>query len=213
MKKIIMTKISMIRADLHGLKYVYKTTVLLSLLFSCFIISTTAHAASLALSPSTGVYTANGIFTVNVLVNTNGKPVNAADGVLSFDTSKMSVVSVNRSGSIFNLWVTEPTFSNSAGTVNFSGGLPSGYTGKSGKIMSVTFRLAGAGTAKASFSSGSVLANDGRGTNILTSMGSGAYTIQAAAITPVPELIEYIAPPNTPGLPKITSSTHSDPAG
>lgn len=170
----------------------------------------TAEAASLGISPSTGVYSANGTFTVRVMVNTDGKSVNAAEGTLTFNPRELSVVSVNRTSSIFNLWVTEPTFSNSAGTISFSGGLPSGYTGSAGTIMNITFRAAGAGTARVSFKNGSVLANDGRGTNILTAMNGGSFTIQAQASTPIPEVIEYVAPANTPAAPLVTSSTHAD---
>lgn len=172
---------------------------------------TSAEAASLYLSPSTGVYQSNGTFSARVMVNTGGKPVNAAEGSLSFNPSELSVVSVNRTSSIFNLWVGEPSFSNSAGTISFSGGLPSGYSGKTGTIMTVVFRTKGSGSAKVNFSSGSVLANDGRGTNILTGMNGGTYTIQAASLTPEPEIIEYVAPANTPSAPKISSNTHSDP--
>ena len=170
------------------------------------------YAASLSLSPGTGVYQSNKTFTVRVVVNTQGKPVNAAEGTLSFNPRELSVVSVNRSSSIFNLWVTEPTFSNSAGTVSFSGGNPMGYTGGSGNIMNVTFQAIGSGSTKVSFSNGSVLANDGKGTNILSSMNGGNYTIQAASAAPEPEVIEYVAPANTPAAPKISSQTHPDPS-
>ena len=171
-----------------------------------------AEAATLSVSPGTGVYTSNSNFTVRVVVNTSGKSINAAEGTLSFNPSELSVVSVNRSGSIFNLWVAEPSFSNGGGTISFSGGLPSGYTGSSGNIMTVTFKAKGSGASKVSFSSASVLANDGAGTNVLTSMNGGTFTIQAAAPTPEAEevIVEYVAPANTPGAPSITSSTHSD---
>jgi hypothetical protein len=171
-----------------------------------------AEAATLSVSPGTGVYTSNSTFTVKVVVNTSGKSINAAEGTLSFNPSELSVVSANRNGSIFNLWVAEPSFSNSAGTVSFSGGLPSGYTGGSGNIMTVTFKAKGSGASKVSFASGSVLANDGAGTNVLTSMNGGTFTIQAAAPTPEAEevIVEYVAPANTPGAPNITSSTHGD---
>jgi len=168
------------------------------------------YAASLSLSPGTGVYTSGSTFTANVLVNSQGKPINAAEGTLSFNSRELTVVSVNRASSIFNLWVTEPTFSNSAGTISFSGGSPSGYTGSGGNIMSVTFRSVGAGSSRVSFSDGSVLANDGRGTNVLTAMNGGNFTIQAASAAPEPEIIEYIAPANTPRAPQITSQSHSD---
>lgn len=173
---------------------------------------TFADAASLVLSPSTGVYGADTTFSVQVQVKTGGQSVNAAEGTLSYNPNELSVVSVNRNSSIFNLWVTEPTFSNSAGTINFSGGSPAGYSGGTGSIMTVTFRAKGSGAAKVNFNNGSVLANDGRGTNILTSMNGGSYTIQTIQTTPEPEVIEYIAPANTPGLPKIISETHPDPA-
>jgi hypothetical protein len=190
-----------------------RTFVVLFITLVFYVTSTsTAEAASLSLSPSTGVYTANEIFSVRVVVNTGGKPINAADGTLSFNPRELSVVSVNRSGSIFNLWVSEPAFSNGAGTIDFSGGSPSGYTGGSGNIMTITFRAAGAGTARAGFTKGSVLANDGRGTNVLTAMNGGTYTIQAQSVAPEPEEIEYIAPANTPAAPVIISDTHPNPA-
>jgi hypothetical protein len=169
------------------------------------------HAASLGFSPNTGVYTVNNTFTVRVVVNTDSKPINAADATISFNPRDLSVVSVNRSSSIFNLWVTEPTFSNSAGTISFSGGLPSGYTGSAGTIMSVTFKAVTAGTGRVSFKNGSVLANDGRGTNILTAMNGASYTIGAPSTTPEPEVVEYVAPANTPAAPQVTSTTHPDP--
>jgi hypothetical protein len=172
-----------------------------------------AEAASLYLSPATGVHQANSTFSVRVMVNTQGQSINAADASLSFNPRELSVVSVNRSSSIFNLWVTEPTFSNSVGSINFSGGLPSGYSGTAGTVMTITFRAVGSGTARVNFSNGSVLANDGRGTNVLTTMNGGTYTIQSASLAPEPEVIEYVAPANTPSAPTISSNTHPDPTG
>jgi hypothetical protein len=185
-----------------------KKIIIISLLFLLSPLVTLA--ATLSISPSTGVYTAGATFTVRVVVNTSGKPVNAAEGTLKFNPQELSVVSVDRSGSIFNLWVAEPSFSNSAGTINFSGGLPSGYTGAAGNIFNVTFRTRGAGNPRVSITNGSVLANDGMGTNVLTAMNGGSYTVSATSNTPEPEVIEYVAPANTPASPKITSSTHPD---
>jgi Bacterial Ig-like domain/Cohesin domain len=173
-----------------------------------------ALAATLSMSPATGVYSVGGTFTVSVTVNTSGAAINAADGTLSFNPRELQVVSVSRASSIFNLWTTEPTFSNGAGTVSFSGGSPTGYTGNGGTVLLITFRTLSAGSPKVTMSSGSVLAADGRGTNVLTSMGSGAYTISAVETSPTPEVIvEYVAPANTPAAPKITSETHGDQTG
>lgn len=188
----------------------YKTTFVFLFFFAT---ATFANAATLSLSPSTGVYQSNTTFTTRVVVNTQGQSINAADATIKFNPRELSVVSANRVGSIFNLWVTEPMFSNSAGTITFSGGLPSGYTGSSGNVMTITFRAVGSGPAKVNFGNGSVLANDGKGTNVLTSMSGGNYTIQSASTAPVAEVVEYVAPANTPAAPKISSNTHSDPTG
>jgi hypothetical protein len=165
------------------------------------------EAAILRVSPNTGVYTVGNTFTVQVIMNTQGAAVNASDAVLSFNPRELSVVSVNRSSSVFNLWTQEPTYSNTAGTISFGGGLPSGYTGSQGSILTISFRALVAGTPKVSFSSGSVLAADGLGTNVLSQMNGGAYTISAKSDLPPPE---YVPPASTPDTPKVTSSTHED---
>lgn len=172
-----------------------------------------AWASTLSLSPATGVYTTGSTFTVRIVLNTKGATINAADGTLSFSPNELSVVSLSKASSIFSLWTAEPSFSNSAGTISFSGGVPSGYSGSAGTVMSVTFRTLTAGTPRVTMSGGSVLAADGRGTNVLTAMASGAYTVSAVTSTPEPEaIVEYVPPANTPAAPKVTSATHGDPA-
>ncbi|MBY0538367.1 hypothetical protein K2P47_03130 [Patescibacteria group bacterium] len=176
-----------------------------------FALPVLTQAATLSVSPGTGVYKTGATFTVTVFVNTAGVPVNAADGTLSFNPRELSVVSVSRASSIFNLWTTEPAFSNSAGTVSFSGGVPTGYTGSAANVLSVTFRSLTSGAARVSLTGASVLAADGRGTNVLTGMSGGTYTLSAVESQPAPEVIvEYVPPANTPNAPVITSATHPD---
>lgn len=173
-----------------------------------------AEAATLNISPSTGVYTIGSTFSVQVSVNTQGKSINAADGTLTFDSSELQVVSVSRAGSIFSLWTAEPSFSNANGRVTFSGGSPSGYSGAGGNVMTVTFRVVSAGSSRVALSNASVLAADGMGTNVLTNMGNGSYTLSAASSEPAPEeIVEFVPPANTPAAPQVVSSTHGDPTG
>lgn len=174
-----------------------------------FLTPAYTFAASLRVSPDTGVYTVGGVFSTRVVVNTDGKPINAAEGELKFNPKELSVVSVSKGGSIFNLWTIEPSFSNSSGKVSFSGGSPTGYTGSGGTILTVTFKALAAGNPKVSFGSGSVLAADGQGTNVLSTMTGGNYTVSAATSVPEPE---YIAPANTPKAPVVNSNTHPDQA-
>ena len=73
-----------------------------------------------------------------------------------------------------------------------------------------SFRALNAGNPNVTFSNGSVLAADGLGTNILTSMNGGSYTVSAPAENPEPE---YIAPANTPAAPIVNSTTHPNSTG
>lgn len=165
------------------------------------------NAASLSLSPNTGVYSAGSSFTARVIVNTAGQPINAAEGDISFNPDDLSVVSISKAGSIFTLWTKEPEFSNATGKISFGGGSPSGYTGNSGTIMLVTFRTKHAGTSNVTYSAGSILAADGKGTNVVSGMQGGTYTTQAVTTEPAPE---YVPPANTPSAPQVSSKTHPD---
>lgn len=159
-----------------------------------------ASAATLYLSPASGTYTIGKNFTVSVRVNTS-QAMNAADGVINFPTDKLTVVGLSKSGSIFNLWVQEPSYSNSGqlGNVRFEGVvLNPGFTGD-GKILDITFAAKSKGIANVTFASGSVLANDGQGTNILSALNSGSYTMQEASS----QNPEIVAPGSLPPRPSL----------
>lgn len=186
-----------------------------------FVFVRSAHAATLYFSPSSGSYQVGKQFSVSIYVNSADQAMNAAEGTISFLKDNLSVVSISKSGSIMTLWAQEPSFSNSAGTIAFSGvDFNPGYTGAAGKIMTVTFKAKAEGTASLNFESASVLANDGAGTNIFTGDGSADFNIIAAGATPPaegapPAPPEGGAPSATaaqvPAAPKVSSSTHPDP--
>ncbi|MFH1583236.1 MAG: cohesin domain-containing protein, partial [Candidatus Falkowbacteria bacterium] len=179
-----------------------------------FFSANAVNAASLYLSPSTGSYEVGKTFSVSVFVSSSDQAMNAADGVISFPTDIIEVSSLSKSGTIFNLWVQEPGFSNSAGTVNYEGVVMNpGFTGAGGKIITINFKAKAEGQATLIFSSGSVLANDGEGTNILSSLGGAKFNITLPAPKePVAEKEVIISAPgiNTPAAPIVTSLTHPD---
>jgi hypothetical protein len=180
--------------------------------FELFVlVPLSAHAATLNFSPQSGSYNVGSTLSVNVIVDSSDQAMNAASGVISFPSDKLEVTSISKTGSIFTLWVQEPSFSNSAGTVNFEGiVLNPGFTGSNGKVITITFKTKAAGNAPLTFSSGSVLANDGKGTNILTGMGDAHFSI--GTIQPgAPEIITPIETVDTPPAPVISSLTHPDP--
>ncbi len=149
-----------------------------------FISAFQVYAAEVAITPSTGSYSKGQSFTSTIQVNPQGKSVNAVEAKLTFDNTKFAVVSVSKTGSVFSLWTTEPTFSNSAGTIDFGGGSPTPFTARS-NLVSVTFRTLAEGTGNVGVSTASVLAADGLGTNVYTGAGNATYTITAVT-TPTP---------------------------
>jgi hypothetical protein len=173
----------------------------LILAFCILVPKVNAQRASLYFSPSSGTYTVGNTFLVQVKVNSGGVAINAADGTIIFDPDKLEVVRISKEDSIFTLWVQEPTFSNSLGTINFAGGKPSpGFIGAAGTIINIYFRAKTSGTTNLTFASGSVLADDGKGTNILETLGSGVYNLVAKEIKTVPP--GEITPQPTAGPPK-----------
>ena len=168
------------------------------------------NAANLYFSPSSGAHAVGTTFSVGVYVSSSDKAMNAASGVISFPGDKLEITSLSKTGSIFSLWVQEPTFLISSGTVHFEGIiLNPGFTGSGGKIISLTFKTKTAGKASLTFSSSSVLANDGKGTNILASLGSAQFNLGGAAPA-VPEATKPLVVSGVPAAPKISSSTHPD---
>lgn len=173
----------------------------LACLFAC---SGVASAATLFVSPAAGQYAVGSSFSITARVNSQGTAVNAIEGQLSFNPAIIRVLSVTSPGSIFNLNVQEPEYSNDAGTVRWTGViLNPGYTGASGNLITVTFRAIAQGEARVSYASGAVLANDGQGTNVLSTTGSALYTIGPATSSPVPS-------PASSRLLAVTSTTHVD---
>ena len=189
------------------------TRLLFALLVAGFLllVAPSAEAASLYFSPFSGSYTVGQNFSTSIYVSSVEQTMNAASGVISFPQDKLEVTSLSKSGSIFSLWVQEPTFSNAAGTVNFEGiVLNPGFTGATGKAITINFRIKAAGVSILNFSSGSVLANDGKGTNILTSLGNAQFSLGYTSPS-VPEATMPSITLDTPAAPQISSPTHSDP--
>jgi len=170
-----------------------------------------SKAASLFVSPNSGSYTVGQSFSVGIYVTSSDQPMNAVSGILSYPTDKLQVNSVSKSGSIIGLWAQEPSYSNSAGTATFEGIiLNPGWQGSSGRVLTVTFTAKTAGTANIRFTSSSVLANDGLGTAILQSIGTGSYGIDVKTDTPPPTGETPPVTAGTPPSPDVRSSTHPD---
>lgn len=175
-----------------------------------------SQAASLSFSPASAVTTVGTPFTVTVLLSTEGVVANAVDTVLSFPTDKLTVSKISPENSILSLWVQEPSYSNTAGTITFTGGTPRpGFNGASLVLATITFVPKMTGTSIITITNGSVLSGDGLGTELLKSFNGTSATFTT---NPTPPSAPAPAPtpagtsPNPSVVPTATSGVPAIPA-
>ncbi len=171
-------------------------------------------AATLSLSPDSGSYAAGKTFTVSIVTD-SADPFNSVGAKLTFDKALLEVQSISKTASPFTFWPDEPAYSNTDGTLSFGGGGTAALTGKK-SVLAITFKALKEGKATITYGTGSVLAADGKGTDITGDKTGGAYDIGAKSADPPPP---PPAPPadtgdgggsSKPDLPNITSPSHTD---
>lgn len=164
------------------------------LVFSAFGGSAFA-AASLTLSPSTGTFEVGSTFTVSMFLDSQDEDINALEVILRFPPDKLQLVSPSFGKSIIEVWTGQPTYDNQKGEIHLMGGIPGGIKVEKGLITTLTFRARTTGEAIVRFGDNSkVLANDGKGTDVLGNTQGGFYTL--------------VLPP--PAGPIVASETHPD---
>lgn len=182
------------------------STFLFVFAFLFFCRGASAFAASLVISPNSGNYNVGDTFQVSVYAVSTDQSLNALSGRINYPADKLTVTSVSKSSSIVNFWTIDPgEYANEPGVVRFEGVvLNPGYKGSRGAIFSMTFKVKAQGTAAVNFLSASVLANDGKGTNILSSVRDGSFVLG-------PVGAEFTTDESGKGLPlapQVISSTH-----
>lgn len=150
-------------------------TFLFIFIFSVFI--NTAYAAKLDVVPTFGSVNVGDNIKIRVVLSSSDQPANAISGSVSFSSDLLTLNSISKSDSLVSLWPVEPSYSNSSGTADFEGVVLNGYKGASGTILTLFFKANASGTALVKFSNASVLANDGQGTQILSSTGEARFDI------------------------------------
>ncbi|MFH1759197.1 MAG: cohesin domain-containing protein [Patescibacteria group bacterium] len=152
-----------------------------------------ASGATLSISPASGTVLYNSTFEASIYMDTRGESINAVELNLKFPPDKLSIIKPSGGESFFSIWPEVPVYSNTDGTVKLVGGIPNGIITESGLITTITFKAKQTGQATIEIlPSSKVLANDGRGTDVLARSGRGTFTIK----------------PRPPGGVKVFSETH-----
>lgn len=155
-----------------------------------------ADNASIYFSPTAGQFRVGSTVDISIVINTGSHSINALSTNISFPTDKLQVISPSVGTSFISIWTTVPSYSNTDGTLTFAGGLPNpGMKSSSAVLSTIKFRIKSAGKAVLKFNDGTkILANDGVGTDVLSSKTSAVLVLENA-------------PPDGP---VVTSSTHPD---
>ena len=154
--------------------------VLLFLVFNFSQIKEARAAdAFLYLTPAAKTYVIGSTFSISVKVNSGGKEINSVGGIIDYNSNLLEVISVSKGGSILQYWPIEPNPS-----ISFGGGRITPYNGTSGHIIAITFKAKKVGNVEVRFTSGEILAHDGKGTNILASMIGASYVISPKVDVP-----------------------------
>lgn len=168
--------------------------------------------AILSFNPPSGTIGVGKTLTVTIAVESQA-PFNSANALITVDKNMLTIDSVSKASSAFSFWPEEPTISNVNGTLSFGGGGTAGLVGKK-TILTITLKGVKEGKSDVVFTTGSVLANDGKGTDILSTKIVANYTVSASATKDPPP--PTIGLPDTgllgpkPEAPDVTSTSHPD---
>ncbi|KKW37040.1 MAG: hypothetical protein UY81_C0006G0014 [Candidatus Giovannonibacteria bacterium GW2011_GWA2_53_7] len=162
-------------------------SIKVGVLFFFFSFAQVVYAtdATLFLSPVTGTFVIGDTFSVQVMVASDGVNLNAVEGKITFDSEMLEIMSATTSDSALTSWAIPPTIDSQKGELSWSGIVPRGITGE--RLLLFQFEVKGrrAGEAPLRFTTGAaVLAADGNGTNVLTSMNGGVYVITPKEVLP-----------------------------
>ncbi len=164
----------------------------------------------LYISPDHGTYTLDSEFVVDVLADTDGTASFAAEADIAFNPQSLAVQKISTDGSVLALWPTPPEFSNTKGTIRFSGTAAERFNARDARLIRITFRAIGVHAADLHIESGAILENNARAMNIITSMRSANLTIVAKQDVPTPP--ETVAVPETePIVPEVKGAQISVP--
>lgn len=172
--------------DTNMIRIVTKLSCLLVCFFVFFsVFASSTQAAEMFFVSSNQKPAVEGLFKVDLFLNTEEENINAVAGKVVFSSDLLELKEIRDGNSIINFWVDRPLVEtliitnsstnrnesisvtsclNSCGLVSFSGITPGGYKGEQGLLFSLIFRVLKSGPISLKLIDGQALLNDGKGT-------------------------------------------------
>lgn len=126
-------------------------------------------------------------FSVDVKINSEGEAINAAQATISWPANILEFVGADKTSSVFNFWVEDPTLSGSSNSLSFVAGTAKGISGGTLQILKIKFKALGTGAGEISVSDAGVTASDGKGTNILSVSKGSSFGVEKAPVVSSPQ--------------------------
>jgi cell division septation protein DedD len=186
-------------------RILYPTTAALALLGLMFAFPLSARAAaSMSVSAASSAKVGDNV-TVTVNVNTGGESANAFEATFSYPDALFDGVRGTYSGGVCNIAISQPD--PSGGHAQISCGATGGATG-SVNVATFVLKAVASGSGSLALSGCSVLANDGKGTDITGGCGSRTITVNDVPVTTPPPTSE----PTAEATPKVTPTPTPKPS-
>ncbi len=140
-------------------------------------ISLTPKTATFEIPPR-AQYRLGEIFPMRITIAGIKRPINAVQADFSFDPRRLELVEISTRGSFASVFI-QKEIDNKTGYGRLAGGVPNpGFSQKRGVFGTVYFRGKTPGLAGVKFlPSSMILANNGRGTNVLGKLASSHYLV------------------------------------
>lgn len=134
--------------------------------------------------PDKNQYRTNEIFPMKIEISGIQTAINVVQADLTFDPEILEVVDLSTKDSFASIFV-QKDINNNLGYVRLTGGIPSpGYSKPTGTFGTIYFKTKSSGLVNVSFLPTSlVLADDGRGTNVLKNFPSVSYVVRPEALS------------------------------
>jgi hypothetical protein len=156
------------------MKFTYH--IITALMLTTCLFGTEAFAATIHFEQPSDVVQVGDVVRVAVLLNTEGKTINAVEAEVTYGTEEMVLKEIRDGDSIVNFWVEAPK-STEPGKVRLSGVTPGGITGRDLNLLTLEFETKKEGVGSVLLEHVQVLLHDGLGTPLETTVVPLSFNI------------------------------------
>lgn len=161
----------------------FEVVILISVFWFLFSFYRAEAHEAMFFSTSKTSYRVGESFVAPLLIDTEGKSINTVSGTIAVPRNILRIVDVRYGNSIVSLWVKQPQIDYARGTVTFTGGIPGGFNGNSGQILSLGLKAEREGAGALKLRDVQVLLNDGQGT-VFSGLEATARSLTVLAAPP-----------------------------